>query len=300
MTVTASPLLRIEHVALRVRDLEADLRWYRDVVGLREVMRTPTKVYLAVGDKPTWDLSLVAGGAGLEYFSVSVDDVDTLDRVSERLRSAGVRVDSVAEPDPQVLAAVTFALPGGQRVQIVVAEARINYTVATDIHFGAIHAPKELHHVTLGVTDIAALEELLVGPLEMGISDHVHAGPEDLWALAFWRFAENHHDIAAVRTPSNGLHHFAFIVSGVGDLVAMADRLVACGFPRIENGISRHGAGNNLFLYTRDPTGNIVEFSTDLARVTDRAAPHRVWHGHAAGNLWGDIRPPMEWLQNVT
>jgi catechol 2,3-dioxygenase len=301
MAVDVSPVLRLENLALRVGDLEENLAWYRDVVGLREVTRTDAKVYLAVGAKPTWDVSLVAGGTGLEYFSIAVNDTEALAAIADRLHAGDVEVSEVDAPDPQISDAIEFALPGGQRVRVVVPEERLTYTVATDVRFGAVFAPKELHHVNLAVTDLPALEDFLVTHLDMAISDHVHWEPGGPLGLGFWRFGENHHDIAAVSTFGDGLHHFAFVVSGVGDLVAMADRLAACGFRNVENGIGRHGAGNNLFLYTRDPTGNIVEFSTDLARINDRAAPYRVWENAGeSGNLWGDMDPPESFLKTVT
>ena len=301
MDSDVSPVLRLENVALQVGDLEENLAWYRDVVGLREVARTDAKVYLAVGAKPTWDVSLVAGGTGLEYFSIAVTDEEALVALAGRLRTGGIELTELDALDPQILSAIEFRLPSGQRVRVVVPEERLNYTVATDVRFGAVFAPKELHHVNLAVTDLPRLEAFLVSHLDVAISDHVHWEPGGPLGLAFWRFGENHHDIAAVSTVGDGLHHFAFVVSGVGDLVAMADRLAASGFRNVENGIGRHGAGNNLFLYTRDPTGNIVEFSTDLARINDRAAPYRVWErASESGNLWGPIEPSQSFMRNVT
>ena len=299
MNTTVSPLLRIEHVALRVTGLEDNIAWYRDVIGLREVDRAAGKIYLAVGDKPTWDISLVEGGTGLEYFAASVADEHTLEALAKSLSDGGLSVTD-PEPMPQIQAAIAFQLPGGQWMRAVVPEARHNYTVATEVSFGAVFAPKELHHVTLAFTDLPAVETFMVDHLGMVISDHGHAEAGAPALIAFWRFAENHHDIAGVSAASNGIHHFAFVVSGVGDLVALADRMAACGFANVENGIGRHGAGNNIFLYTRDPTGNIVEFSTDLARITDRSAPYRVWTGPASGNLWGPVHPPDAWLRTVT
>ncbi len=301
MTVVVSRLLRLEHVALGVSDLEENLRWYRDLIGLREVARKGETVFLAVGAKPTWDVALIPGGSGLEYFSITVDDEEELRAHADRLRAAGVEVAELEDLDPLISHAVEFQLPSHHRVRLVVPEKREVYTVATDVFFDAVQAPKELHHVNLAVEDIQLLEDFLVGNLGMAISDHVYFHPGGPLGLGFWRFGENHHDIAAVSAGGDGLHHFAFIVPGVGDLVAFADRLSALGWPQLENGIGRHGPGNNLYMYTRDPQGNIVEFCSDIARINDRGAPFRVWDSAAeAGNLWGPVHPPDSFLHNVT
>ena len=301
MDFPVSPLMRVEHLSIRVRDLEESIAWYRDIIGLAEVARTGDRVYLAVGNKPTWDLALIEGGTGLEYFACSINDDDELSALRGRLRAGGVDVQDLDHLDPLISAGIEFPLPGGQRMRVVVPEGRCNYTVATEKSFGAMNEIKELHHVNLAVTDIPALEEFVVGHLGMAISDHVLVEEDGPLGLAFWRIAENHHDLGAVGTPVDGLHHYAFIVGGVGQLVQIADNLTSRGFWAVENGISRHGCGNNLFLYVKDPTGNIVEFSSDIARITDRGAPYRVWHTPArAGNAWGPVHPVEGFLETVT
>jgi catechol 2,3-dioxygenase len=301
MDFPVSPLMRLEHVSLRVSDLQESLAWYCDIIGLAEVSRSDTHVFLAVGNKPTWDLALTEGGTGLEYFACSINDDDELAALADRLTTAGVDVETLDELDPLISAGIEFRLPGGHRMRVVVPEGRTNYTVASEKTFGALNSIKEIHHVNLAVTDIPALEEFVVSNLGFAISDHVHAEKDGPLRLAFWRIAENHHDLGAVVAPTDGLHHYAFVVSGIGHLVQIADSLASKGYWVVENGISRHGCGNNLFLYVKDPTGNIVEFSGDIARIVDRGAPYRVWTTPArAGNAWGPVEPVEGFLETVT
>ena len=69
-------------------------------------------------------------------------------------------------------------------------------------------------------------------------------------------------------------------------------------------GPGRHGAGHNVFIYHRDTDDQIMEFYTELDRMTDeelgyfdprpwhvdRPQRPKVWEPAAAGLVWG---PPM-------
>jgi hypothetical protein len=75
-------------------------------------------------------------------------------------------------------------------------------------------------------------------------------------------------------------------------VLAFADRLVRTGF-RAEYGVGRHGPGSNIFLYTRGPCGNRVEFCADMALVPE-GTPPRIWQGldDSIINSWAPYGPP--------
>jgi catechol 2,3-dioxygenase-like lactoylglutathione lyase family enzyme len=91
----------LDHFVLRVRDLEAALRFYRDVLGLavehEDEYRRGTRpfVSLRVGDQlldlvpdPTYEPSAAGGTSGFLHFCVTADgDFETVVRA---LREAGV------------------------------------------------------------------------------------------------------------------------------------------------------------------------------------------------------------------
>lgn len=56
--------------------------------------------------------------------------------------------------------------------------------------------------------------------------------------------------------------------------------------------IGRHVAGNNVFLYVKDPSGHRLELNTDMARV-DAAAPAHIAESGLAFDAWRPGRPPM-------
>jgi catechol 2,3-dioxygenase len=97
------PALAVGHVHLHVNDLDAAVRFYRDVLGFEEQMRMPTASFLSVGGYHhhlavnTWR----GGGipparedaVGLRHWTVELADEAQLDQVVERVRSAGYAVE---------------------------------------------------------------------------------------------------------------------------------------------------------------------------------------------------------------
>ncbi len=74
------------------------------------------------------------------------------------------------------------------------------------------------------------------------------------------------------------MHHFAFAVSGVENLIAAADIAASNGQPAaVERGPGRHGISGALFLYFRDPDGHRVELFTDHYQAIDKDHKIKQW-----------------------
>lgn len=103
---TAPGVTGISHLTLTVRDLEASVGWYRDVIGLREVRRIPdeggrgAKVILADAGRHLL-LVLVQHAAndgtafsefrvGLDHLAFAVPDRTALDAWAAHLDAGGV------------------------------------------------------------------------------------------------------------------------------------------------------------------------------------------------------------------
>ena len=95
--------MRYLHTMVRVRDLEASLRFYVDALGLREVRRREvpqgrfTLVFLAAPESPdaeveltfNWDDEAYAGGRNFGHLAFEVDDIHS---ACERLQAHGVTI----------------------------------------------------------------------------------------------------------------------------------------------------------------------------------------------------------------
>jgi catechol 2,3-dioxygenase len=293
-------LLRVEHAQLRAPDPSALAAWYTDVLGLAERERDGATIYLGCGGEDRHHLSIVPGEPGLDHVALLVDNEARLSVIDQHFARHGVDHERRSDASPGVHLAVRTTLPTGHAVDVVVRDHRQGYLIATEWSSAAASAPTELNHVSFATTDPAGLYRHLAEVLGMRTSDIACA--EDGYLLAaFMRVGANHHDLALLPGARDAMHHLAFSIADVGELVTFADRLTRHG-SRPEVGIGRHGPGNNIYLYVRDPAGHRVELSTQLARITDRDAPPRIWTGPPTEsfNLWAEMMPPVEFYMEVT
>lgn len=96
--------MRYLHTMVRVRDLDASLRFYVDALGLREVRRRDvppgrfTLVFLAAPGSPdaeveltfNWDDEAYTGGRNFGHLAFEVDDIHA---ACERLQAHGVTIN---------------------------------------------------------------------------------------------------------------------------------------------------------------------------------------------------------------
>jgi hypothetical protein len=91
------------------------------------------------------------------------------------------------------------------------------------------------------------------------------------------------------------LRHCAWEVESFAYLGVVADHLAANGY-KIEWGPGRHGPGNNLYIYHRDPIGSVHEHLADLEHIHDDSFLGRAWEaGPMTLNLWGGPDPAPEY-----
>lgn len=283
--------MRIDHFAIGVDDIEAAERWYRDVIGLREVAGEQGRRFLGCGGRGDFDLVLERGAPGLRHVAYGCFDRDEFDSRVLRLDRSGLAKEPVSFKGPGVLDAVAVALPGGQIVQVVLRDGHDHYLGVARWAPPALHSPREIDHVNIAVQDVDATVDALDRALGLELSDLHHVeGPGNVGA--WMRARDRHHDFAIIRNRADGLHHIAYQLADAAAVIAFADRLAAAG-TTAEYGVGRHGPGSNLFLYARDPSGNRVELTADMAAVP-AGAPHRVWRGKdpAIVNTLAPYGPP--------
>lgn len=99
------PIQRLNHAVLYVRDVDASVAFYSQVLGFRPVTRMPGAAFLqAAGSANDHDLGLFEIGAqagpsgagrstvGLYHLAWEVDTLSELARIAEELRAAGAVV----------------------------------------------------------------------------------------------------------------------------------------------------------------------------------------------------------------
>lgn len=283
---------RLAHIALGVPDLEAAAAFYGGVFGLSPVGGSSDGQFLACGTSNTFELRLREGEAELEHFALSVRSREALELARERLVNAGATViDADMTGEPGLDCGIETVLPGGYVIRLVLESDPLPYNVIASVplqHRRGI-GPVTLEHITLLCDDVQTTATFLAETLGLRISDSVQP-PGQPWRNTHLRAGVLHHDVGLLLDDEPALHHFCFAVPSTAYLVAAADAISAYGL-ELDASMGRHVAGNNVFIYFRDPSGHRVEVNTDMARV-DQAAPPKIVPEPLPFDAWRPGRPP--------
>lgn len=141
-----------------------------------------------------------------------------------------------------------------------------------------------LQHITFGSTDLDAMEKFYVETLGFALSDRVRDETGRM-TTCFVRSTHEHHSVGMFLKPEAGLDHHSYEAGEWITIRDWADHLGALHIP-IVWGPGRHGPGNNLFIFIKDPDGNMIEISAEIEYVRDR--PVQEWkHEPYTLNSWG-------------
>jgi catechol-2,3-dioxygenase len=278
-------LRRIDHVALRVADLdEAVPRWCVQF-GLTESGREDGRAFLRCGYEP-YSLELVERGEpGFDHHAFELTRGLSLDDAAAHLERSGVAYESRDD-------ALHFADPDGNGVQLVPyrppEEAWPDVSRSTTELHG--FRPRKLGHTNFLTAELETQTAFYTDVLGMRIADRLgHAG---VWL----HVNADHHVLALVDKGYAHLHHLAFEMVDWGELRIAFDHLAQHG-RWLAWGPLRHGLGQNLSGYVRVPEEELfVEVFCDVEQLEPDHEP-REWPDDAhASNVWG-ILPPRSYFR---
>ena len=268
---------RIDHAAVRVKDLGQALEWYEGVLGLAVLDRNADRALLACSGTAA-DLTLIDGGQSIESFAFGVDHADDLDEIISRLDKNGVAHKRYKEADrPGHSDILGFDLPSGHRMEFVVGDGDRRAGV-TSFQSDGSFIPTDIDHINLlGDGDPQEFSEFM--KMVLGFKQSLALTIAGKWAASWLRASKLDHDLAYMQAqrPSDRLHHVAFAVQDGNHYFRLSDRLTETG-NRWEFGPGRHmggiprdtqGFGTNNFAYAFDPTGNRNEFSCGMNEFED-------------------------------
>ena len=274
---------RIGHIGLRVRDLDAAVDFQREVIGMVETERSAGVSYMTCNERHH-ELILIQDpvSRGYDHIGLEVADAQALEVAgSQVVRAGGELLGEIYDGEPGIDRALRLRAPGGEVFKLF---CGMETGEAPDLG----DRPIKFEHVSFKARNTGRLERFLEQGLGFRFSDRM--GPFASW----WHCDADHHGVAVVLAPKVELSHYAYAWPDLNALGRIADRLRTIHDRKPIWGPSRHGPGNNHFLYLHDADGAMIENCSELAQMAptgDYVA--RKWPiDPTTINQWGGPPPP--------
>ncbi|MCO6188419.1 VOC family protein [Rhizobium sp. L1K21] len=234
--------------------LEEDLRFYSEIMGLRQDgQATADRTWLSLGFDHH-NLSFRKGdNSGLEAVGYQLAaDID-LDSMAKHLDAAGLAYTRKSDARPGVDELIEVEPIGGHSVHLISAISQTEGTMTTT---GV--APLRLGHFAVASAEGAAIKRFYTEVLGFHRTDAFGD------VLDFYTCNYEHHVLNVVEAPTaHRLHHLAFQLRETGSHVNAADLLARDSKP-IVWGPTRHTAGHNIASYFQDDSKRLVELYTEM------------------------------------
>jgi len=274
-------LRRIDHVSLRVTDVENAARRWCVQFGLGERSREEDRARLACDDEP-FSLELLAGdgATGVEHVAYELRRSCTLDdarrhfdglEVAWQERDGGLRV---ADPEGNGVLVMPYREPTSRWTPH-----------ARPAEDQVVGHPRKLGHVNFLTGAISEGVEFYTRVLGMQLTDWL--GDAGVWL----HINSDHHVMALVDKGYSHLHHLAFDVVDIGQMRVALDHLGRHG-RWLGWGPTRHGVGGNIASYVRIVEEEcFVELYCDMEQLEADHEPRRWPDNRYSSNTWGPLPP---------
>jgi len=289
---------KIAHASYEMPDVEKQLEYYTEILGLALVERDQDAAYLA--NSVDHHSVVLRGGSQAQCVRIGfeIGPDDDLEGFERQVQSHGVKTQRKKDPEPTIADVLTFEDPKGTVMEVF---KRGEFAGQRFQSKGVV--PHKLGHVAFHVTEVKKVTDFYCDVLGFRVSD---------WMgdfFSFLRCGPDHHTINLMETGANRHFHTAFELRDWAHLQTACDYLSLNGY-KLLWGPGRHGIGHNLFAYHRAPNGLITEFFAELDRMNeelgyfeprpwhrDRPQKPKVWaKDPSAANLWG-ILPSDEMMK---
>ena len=273
---------RIGHIAFHVADLDAAVDFQQQVIGMVETERVGGVSYMTCNDRHH-ELILVEDRAnrGYEHLGLEVADATVLETAARQLTAAGgTMLGGVYDGEPGIDRALMVRSPAGHVYKLFCGMETVDAPPPGD-------RPGKFEHISCKVSKMGTEERFLTEGLGFRFSDRMG------FLASWWHCDEDHHGLALTRAPRVELSHYAYQWEGFAALGRVADRLLAARGRKCIWGPSRHGPGNNQFLYLHDEDGAMIECCSEIAQMKADGYQPRNWSmSPGTINQWGGPPPP--------
>ena len=259
---------KIAHAMYETADLDRQVEYYTDILGLTVTDREKDTAYLA----STLDHHSVVLRKGEHTrcarlgFQIGADD--DLGAFEKQTAAHGIKTMRKNDPEPTIAEMTTFEDPKGTVMEVF---KRGEFSGQRFPNKGIV--PHKLGHVAFFVTDVKKTTDFYCNVLGFRVSD---------WMgdfFSFLRCGADHHTINLMQSDHDRHFHTAFELRDWGHMLTACDYLSLNGY-KLLWGPGRHGIGHNLFTYHRAPNGLITELFAQLDQMNEDLGyfEPRPWH----------------------
>jgi catechol 2,3-dioxygenase-like lactoylglutathione lyase family enzyme len=287
-------ITHLRHVDLAVTDYETQRSFYKDTWGLTEIGTDSGLSYFAAEGSPEQYVVRLrqSDDKRLDLIAFGAQDRAAVDTLAAHLGTTGVQL--VGEPGELQTAG------GGYGFRFFDIDGR-TIEISTDVETRQHRAieegeaiPVRISHAVMNSNDPNKTRDFYADVLGFKLSDTLwgeHMGE----MMHFMRCNDWHHSLALARGPHTSVHHVSFEMRGLDEYMRGTGRVMRAGIKKIW-GPGRHNAGKNTFSYFLDPSGNTMEYTTELEKIeTDE------WHPSLydiadpmTQDVWGTSDPMSE------
>jgi catechol 2,3-dioxygenase len=292
---------RASHAVLTVRDLDVAEAFYCDVLGLIKSDRSAGALYLrGIEERSHHSLVLRKSAAApvCERVGLRMLTNDDLKRAYDYFSRMGYGPQWAEVPYQDLTLHVDDAIGTPLEFCAIMEEVPSNLQ-KFELYKGA--SPMRLDHFQVAAHDVQTATEFYLA-LGFRLTEYTAAdGKEEIWGSWLQRKG-NPHDIVFSNGRGPRLHHFAYSVPEIRDIVHVCDVAGSLGFEKhFERGPGRHGIGNAFFVYFRDPDGHRVEFFNAHYQAIDINQTPLRWDlsNTRRSQLWG-LPATAKWFYEAT
>ncbi len=260
---------RLGHATFTTPDLEAQVTYYSEVLGLNVIERDKNRAFLAT-QTGLEAIGLERGDTvALKRLSFQVAPGSDLAALARDLGKLGIKTERRSAISPGVADAITFLDIKGTLIEIYA-----EYTFVKDTGRQSVITPLRLGHVAYRVTDVQQVVRFYTDVLGFRVSDWRDT------TFAFLRCNTDHHTVNFVVDAVPQLHHIAFEVKDWPEIHRACDFLAKNNI-RLVWGPARHIIGHNIAAYHRNSDNVRVELFCEMDQMKDEALGYfdpRPWH----------------------
>lgn len=286
---------RIGYATFQTPDIERQIDYYTKIFGLTLTDREKDRAFLSTRLGQQAVILEKGEQAACTKLAFEADPEQDLAALEKTLAAGNISAKRRSGATPAVSDIVSFADPKGTEIEIFTASK----LMPVDTTPAGI-AVNKLGHLAFNVTDIQKNVAFYRDVLGFRISD---------WRsdfFVFMRCGPDHHTVNfATHGPHQKMHHIAFEVKDWAEIQRACDFLGRHNYHLVW-GPGRHIIGHNVFIYHRNPDGQIMELYCELDQMKDESFGYfeprpwhqdqpqkpKVWPADTLGSYWGGRAPP--------